>query len=540
MTVLPVIERELRTEARHASTYWLRVLGASLSLLIFAVMMIDTRDNPSGLGAKLFGNLHTALFSAIWVLVPLLTADCLSRERREGTLGILFLTPLTARAIVIGKGLIHALRALTMMLAALPVLAVPFLLGGVTWREGLMALFLDLSSVSLALAVGLLASAYCKQWNRALLLAEVLAAVVLFGFGVLLALGLIVQVAIPYIPGFTWREIGLGEIILGGAIVCTDSMGMWSEAIHAMPAAATRVWLGAVCQMFALAVIMLGLTVLWVARRVERSRQEEPPTPWQLRWQLFLLAPRFWESLFRSKMRRTLERNPIGWLQRYSTGARMIQWGWCLFIVVTECVLVASVSWYDLEWLQYWLLLLLALSLAASAASSFRSERESGALELILVAPLSVPQIIFGRLLGLWRQFLPALVMLLAVIAFWAQTERWESSRECDLGLAALVGCTFGALPVVGLYFSLSRKHFLTAWLNTLGVCLLLPVFLPFLLVYLLTFVWGSLVYHPLWPRAVSIAGLLVLTSGFQAVFAWIAFTTLCRNLRQRKFALAS
>src|SRR3989442_2642410 len=175
------MERELRAEARHAFTYWLRALGASMLLIIFAVMMIDARDNAPGLGSKLFGNLNTALFITIWLLVPLLTADCLSRERREGTLGILFLTPLTARAIVIGKGLSHSLRALTMVLAALPVLAIPLLLGGVTWREGVMALLLDLSSVSLALAACLMASAYCRQWHRSLFLADVLAPLVLLG-----------------------------------------------------------------------------------------------------------------------------------------------------------------------------------------------------------------------------------------------------------------------------------------------------------------------------------------------------------------------
>jgi ABC-type transport system involved in multi-copper enzyme maturation permease subunit len=507
-------------------------------LLVFAVMMIDTSDNPSGLGAKLFGNLNTALFIAIWLLVPLLTADCLSRERREGTLGILFLTPLTARAIVIGKGLIHSLRALTMVLAALPVLAIPFLLGGVTWREGLIALLLDLSSVGLALAAGLLASAYCKQWNRALFLAEVLAAVALFGFDVVLSLVLIVQVAIPYVPGFTWREVPLGELILGGAILCTDVAGMWSEALKGMPAAATRVWLGAVGEMFALALIMTGLTVLWVASQVERSRQEEPPTPRQLRWRRFLFAPRFWKSLFHSKMRRTLDRNPVGWLQQYSTAARMIQWGWCLFIVIAESVLVAGVDWYDLEWPQYGLLLLVALSLAASAAGSFRRERQTGALELILVTPLSVPEIILGRLLGLWKQFLPALGMLLAVLVFLIQTGLrnqwyWEPYRERDLGVAALVVCTFATLPVVGLYFSLSYRHFLSAWLSTLGVCVLLPLVLLYVLMLWLDF-------DPRWSRVSTFGNFLVLMGGLQLVFAFDGARRLYRNLRQRKFALAT
>src|SRR2546421_542147 len=211
MNVWPVMHRELRAEARHVFNYWLRVLGASVLLAVFAVMMLDPRDHGPELGAKLFGNLNTALFVAIWVLAPLLTADCISRERREGTLGLLFLTPLTSRGIVIGKGLIHTLRATTMVFAALPVLAVPFLFGGVGWREGVMALLFDLGSGCLALAAGLAASSRCARPDPSLFLSEVLAAILLLGLGALLLLGLLRQVAAPVIPGFTWSEVSLDE-----------------------------------------------------------------------------------------------------------------------------------------------------------------------------------------------------------------------------------------------------------------------------------------------------------------------------------------
>ena len=320
---------------------------------------------------------------------------------------------------------------------------------------------------------------------------------------------------------------------------------MWSEAIKLLPPGATRIWLIVVGEMFVLAVMMLGLTILWVASRVERSRQERPATTRQLLWRNYLIAPRFWKSLFRSKMRRTLDRNPIGWLQQYSTEARMTRWGWCLFIVIAESVLVARVYWEYLEWPQYWLLLLLALSLAASAAGSFRRERETGALELILVTPLSVPQIIFGRLRGLWRQFLPALGMLLAVLAFLVQTglrDPWYWRREDyavrDGAMAVLVVCTFATLPVVGLYSSLSYKHFFSAWLSTLGVCGVLPGLLSGFLFVLFTVFPGSL--YPRASGATILARLLFQAGGFQIVFALIAFTLLYRNLRQRKFALAS
>src|SRR5581483_5796418 len=69
-------------------------------------------------------------------------------------------------------------------------------------------------------------------------------------------------------------------------------------------------------------------------------------------------------------------------------------------------------SFYSLQKFMAWLLL---GSLAMTAAGSFRRERESGVLELLLVSPLNEKQIIGGRLRGLWAQFLPAFVLLLGV-----------------------------------------------------------------------------------------------------------------------------
>ena len=86
-----------------------------------------------GQGGFLFSQMHLMMYCALWLLVPLGAADCLSRERREGTLGLLFLTPLRPPHIVIAKGLVHGLRAMTMVIAIVPLLAIPFLLGGVAW-----------------------------------------------------------------------------------------------------------------------------------------------------------------------------------------------------------------------------------------------------------------------------------------------------------------------------------------------------------------------------------------------------------------------
>ena len=63
------------------------------------------------------------------------TSDCLSEERREGTLGLLFLTDLNGWDIVAGKIAGRALRAVYNLLAVFPILALTLFLGGVTGEE---------------------------------------------------------------------------------------------------------------------------------------------------------------------------------------------------------------------------------------------------------------------------------------------------------------------------------------------------------------------------------------------------------------------
>ena len=70
---------------------------------------------------------------------------------------------------------------------------------------------------------------------------------------------------------------------------------------------------------------------------------------------------------------------------------------------------------------------LLILAVAVSSAGSFRRERETGLLELLLVSPLREWQIIGGRLRGLWTQFIPAMVLLLGC---WLYLARFLSDNQ--------------------------------------------------------------------------------------------------------------
>ena len=466
MTILPIIIRELRAEARRPVNYWLRTFGAAAMTILFGVLLSNQPNTHSG--KQSFDMMSLLIFFGIWIVVPILSADCISREKREGTLGLLFLTPLRAIEIILGKGSIHAMRSLTLIIAVLPVLAIPFVLGGITKADVLCSLVLDLTALCLALAAGLLASSFARQWSRALILAEIFAAcfalifLKLMLFVVGLSSGNLSEVAfdVLHMFFFTSQNLGMGMVPPGG-VPTVNSI---------LPIAIS---------FLAEAVLIFFLVMLFAAFRLKSSWQENAPSLRQEWLQKTFCTPRYWLDTFQRRNHERLSRNPVGWLQQYSWSARLSKWGWCF-------VIISFISWLigtDFTMLHRGCNLLkygLLASIAFSAVSSFQREKQNGALELLLVTPLQEGQIIRGRLWGIWGQFLPAFaILILSVIVApnysklgnyfgsdWPEFEIFPAIRD------------FIVVPIVGLYFALQIKNFLAAWFLTCLLTLFLPAFL--------------------------------------------------------------
>ena len=202
----------------------------------------------------------------------------------------------------------------------------------------------------------------------------------------------------------------------------------------------------------------------------------------------------------------------------------MIKWGWCLLIIIVECWLVTDPTLEVFGVGQYWLTGLLLLSLAFSAAGSFRQERQSGAMELLLVTPLKVSQIIGGRVRGLWQQFLPAVVLLTGVWVFievHLQTYLLRHGEDSSGGPLLFLLSAYLVLPMVGLYFSMLRLNFVATWLLTL-VC---GLGLPWLVGRLIGFVLETEAFP---------ANLLLPQAAVAAAAWWL----LRRHLVKRRFVL--
>ncbi|HAV63431.1 MAG TPA: hypothetical protein DCY13_13825 [Verrucomicrobiales bacterium] len=430
MNTLPVIERELICESRSATNYWLRLIGAGALLALGGLYLLEGNAGSRWDGAMLFSRMNLVLQLTIFVLVPILTADSVAREKREGTLGLLFLTPLRSRDIVVGKGLVLAVRSLTVLFATLPMLCLPLMMGGVSGAYVLHAAAMDFCALCLALAAGLHASVRQVEWFRA-----------------------------------AAHALGMSAIAAFFFFSCSAPiLAIATRAFHAISA----------LFMLPLGVIVLwatiGTSATWLARNWRREILRPPQPGWV---QVFDRSP-LARGLFRWNRKKTLDRNPVAWLQERSWTARLTKWGWFLLILSTP-VWGGCLGGFYMDY-PTWLgglTLLLAGGMAFTATASFRNERSTGALELLLVTPLTSGQILRGRMWGLVAHFLPATLML----GFYWFVPLWFGSKLRDVvWLNGWFGfSTLATIPLVGLWFALGRLHYVAAWLVTLLLGYVVP-----------------------------------------------------------------
>jgi hypothetical protein len=400
MTTLPIVRRELRVNARRGATFLVRWLVALLAVAAVAWNYFVTFESPPAeTGHDLFQVL-TVLANLYALLVGVrTTADCLSEERREGTLGLLFLTDLSGYDIVLGKLAATSLNGFYGLLAVFPIMAVSLLFGGVTPGEYARVTLVSINNLFFSLAAGMLCSALStddrKATNATFLVVACLAALPIFGeaFASLL----------------NDSEAPLLFLLPSPSFGCFTAF----DVNYSKPEYTDAFW-DSVCLVHAMSWLFLTLAAVIV----RRSWRDKADTPGRTRRQKLFGQWQFGSPVVRRAWRlRLLPVNPVLWLasrERFKTHLVFLLLASLAALWVCGWVQVGG-HWFEVAAIPFALTAhtLLKIWLTHEASRRFCEDRRSGALELILVTPLSAHEVLQGQRLALRRQFGSATTLVL-------------------------------------------------------------------------------------------------------------------------------
>ena len=389
MQFLPVVQRELAVIGRRPLTYWSRVVSAAVALLVFASLLLFTNYPPGRLGPILLTTLSIFIFLESLLAGVRYTSDCISEERREGTLGLLFLTPLKGLDIVLGKMISRSIGSVYNLLAVIPIFALSLLVGGVQGQQVFALALSFLIAIVFSLSVGIFVSsrgtherAVLFRTLRLVALVTLLPPMLHQSLGKTLGYWPVFENILYFSPAFLFNEArrGMGGgVAPASLVILVSSLFLISSAAWGLRSS-------------------LQKELLLPTPATQRSAR----IPSWLRQQLIQRNPILWLALFGRTSRRSIFPLCVlaigfGIFCRIALEAR---WNWLIPIVVFG---------------SYGLHALYKLAIVAESARRLVEDRRSGALELLLSTPLPVQFILRGQMQATsrtWRPFLIALVVM--------------------------------------------------------------------------------------------------------------------------------
>ena len=487
MVSLPIVERELGIASRK--------LGSWLSRWIIAIVAVCFGGLWLGMAYSVGGMMKGDVFFAIlaWacfvycLLAGLwTTSDTLTREKTDGTLGLLFLTDLRGYDVVLGKMITASLKSFYGVLAVLPVLALPLLMGGVTNDQFWRTAGALLNTLIFSLSLGMFFSALSWSSGRA----------VFWTFFSLLSVTML-----PLI------HLGLGGTASALNFV-SPGFAMYNASAPVMgtPTAGFSVywaWLGGG---LAVSGVLLALAS-WIIQHRWRETKLRPQTP-------SLAERRDGDRLQRSAERQSamLDTNPAGWLvwrvrsfrtSRWLLVSLMITVGLVLpgFVVLAGAgiddlwIFIGSLVWVGSFWIR--------LEVARHAVTTIHEAKASGALEQILVTPVDERQFRRGHFAAMVRFWMWPVILLasLPIVAalFSMLMEGWIFDDALFgvsiMGLMSVLIAVvfFGdlfALYYSGCWFALRSSSYSAAFWKTFGFVYLLPTIGSVLFCWMGQFIW--------------------------------------------------
>ncbi|EEF58070.1 ABC transporter permease [Pedosphaera parvula] len=404
MTLLPIVERELRVAARRPVTYRMRSLVVLMAIVVSSfVYMATYKDSSRQFGQLLFWVLSALAFLYCLAAGVRSTSDCLSEEKREGTLGLLFLTDLKGYDVVMGKIAATSLRGFYGLLAIFPILALPLLVGGVTQGEFSRMILVLLNTFVFSLAIGVFVSSLSKNARKA-----VVATCVLLVF---------FSVVLPVCAGTILFLTPTHRSQFASALLLPCPFAGFAGAFDSTYRSSPKLfWYSIGIVHGCLWAFLIGASVI-----LPRVWQEKPGRKGAAQWretvQRWVYGSEGRRKAFRTRL---LDMNAFYWLASRVWFKPTQVWilllaGGCFWI--WGGINLGSIWYTEAIYFPTAIMLNAKLKLwvAAEAGRKLGQDRKLGALELVLSTRMTVKDILRGQFLALGRQFFWPLTLVIGM-----------------------------------------------------------------------------------------------------------------------------
>ncbi len=363
-----------------------------------------------------------------------------------------------------------SLNAFYSVVAVLPMMAIPVLMGGgITLAEFSRMALVTVDALFFSLSIGICVSSMCRSAQKAAALTWLL---IVFFTAVLPAGGAVVAaLAKTRVVNllFLAPSVGFSYYLALEGPYQSSKAGFWFSLAMVQGAS----WL------------CLVLACLIAPRSWQDRPPGDNPRHWRERWQTWTYG----DGVERNALRRRLVAlSPILWLIARIRSKPAMAW---LGLGLVACAWATGWWKFRREWLYEGVYLSTAVFVnlglrywfGSEATRALAENRKTGALELLLSTPLQIEDIFRGQWLALKRQFLGPLIAVLMVECLFMLTTVREAvpGEERVFWLALWTGgmlmlvADLVALYWVGMWQGLTAKNSLRAVGGSLARVLIVP-----------------------------------------------------------------
>ena len=164
----PILKKDLRVIARNMKFSWgLFAFEAVLGVIFLFAMLIMYESvgytNMYSSMVSLFPIIGGTELVIVALITPILTASAITSEKEKQTFDILLTTVMTPHAIIRGKLLSAVTRVMMFVVGSIPLMAISFTVGGVSWWALFAFLLLTLVFAIYVGSIGIMSSTFSNK-----------------------------------------------------------------------------------------------------------------------------------------------------------------------------------------------------------------------------------------------------------------------------------------------------------------------------------------------------------------------------------------